>query len=110
MSDLSITADGTLLIKASQDDYLKVKELLFGLMFNTSTGTSTIVAVGYLDKSGAFIQMRNEDILTVAYLYVDEEVFNAKNLKQSDLKISLDEDRHLTCRLKEIGDRVLYSI
>lgn len=109
MSDLSITADGTLLIKASSEDYLK--ELLFGLMFSTSIGTSTIVAVGHLDKSGAFIQMRsNEDILTVAYLYVDEEVFYAKDLKQSDLKISFDEDRHLTCRLKEIGDRILYSV
>ena len=110
MSDLSITADGTLLIKADQDECLKVKELLFGLMFSTSIGTSTIVAVGYLDKSGAFIQVRNEDILTVAYLYVDEEVFNTKDLKQSDIEVSFDEDRHLTCHLKEFGNRILYSV
>lgn len=100
--------DEDLLIKASSEDYLK--ELLLGLMFSTSIGTSTIVAVGHLDKSCAFIQIRCEDILTVAHLYIDEEVFNTKGLKQSDLKISLDEDKHLTCHLKEIGDRILYSV
>lgn len=98
-----------MLIKASSEDYLK--ELLFGLTFNTPKHTFTIVAVGNLNKSDAFIQIRSEeDILTVAHLYIDEEVFNTKDLKQGDLKISLDEDRHLTCHLKEIGDRILYSV
>lgn len=97
-----------MLIKASSEDYLK--ELLFGLTFNTPKHTFTIVAVGNLNKSDAFIQIRSEDILTVAHLYIDEEVFNTKGLKQSDLKISLDEDKHLTCHLKGIGDRILYSV
>ena len=98
-----------MLIKASSEDYLK--ELLFGLTFNTPKHTFTIVAVGNLNKSDAFIQIRSEeDTLTVAHLYIDEEVFNTKDLKQSDLKISLDEDKHLTCHLKEIGDRILYSV
>ena len=101
--------DVDLLIKASSEDYLK--ELLFGLTFNTPKHTFTIVAVGYFSKLGAFIQVHSEeDILTVAHLYIDEEVFNTKGLKQSDLKISLDEDKHLTCHLKEIGDRILYSV
>lgn len=109
MSDLNITEDGALLIKDRSEDYLK--ELLFGLMFSTYTGTFTIVAVGNLNKSDVFIQIRSEeDILTVAHLYIDEEVFNTKDLKQSDLKISLDEDKYLTCHLKEIGDRILYRV
>ena len=98
-----------MLIKASSEDYLK--ELLFGLTFNTPKHTFTIVAVGNLNKSDAFIQIRSEeDTLTVAHLYIDEEVFNTKDLKQNDLKISLDEDKHLMCHLKEIGDRILYSV
>lgn len=109
MSELNITTDGTLMIKASQEDYLK--KLLLGLVFNTPKHTFTIVSVGYFSELGAFIQIRHEDdTLTVAHLYIDEDVFSAKNLKQSDLKITFDEDKHLTCRLKGIGDRILHSV
>lgn len=96
--------------------YDTLKELLFGLQFEeVSTNRSetfTIVAVGDINKTGASIQIRSENFLLVAHLYIDEEVFITKGLKQSDLEILFDgnKNKRLTCRLKTIGNRTLNSI